>query len=78
MDPGVQPGSGSGCGAAETRERVAAQQASGSLPWIRVDDPSDAQRLQADHAARQQVTVNFRLGGPEKFTGADDPRHALQ
>ena len=23
-------------------------------------------------------TVNFRLGGPEKFTGAQDPRHSLQ
>ena len=63
--------------AAETRERVAAQQASGSLPWIGVDDPSDIQHLQAAHAVRQQETVNIRLGGPEKLTRADDPRHAL-
>ena len=34
--------------AAETRGRVSAQQASGSLPWIGVDDPSEMQRLQAD------------------------------
>ena len=36
----------------------------------KVRDPSDMQRLQADS--------NFQLGGPEKITGADDPRHALQ
>ena len=38
--------------AAETRGRVAAQQASGSLPWIGVDDPSELQRLQAEHTAK--------------------------
>ena len=56
---------------------MAAQQASGSLPWIGVDDPCELQRLQADHAVGQQETANFQLGGPEKFTGAD-ARHVLQ
>ena len=74
----MQLGSGSGCGAAETGECVAAQQASGSLPLICVDDPSDAKGIQEDHAARQQETVNFGLGGPKKLIGTDDPRHALQ
>ena len=64
--------------AAETRRRVAAQQAAGSLPWIGVDDPPEEQRLQADHANRVQESANFQLGGPEKLTGADDPQHALQ
>ena len=65
--------------AAETRGRVAAQQASGSNPWIGVDDPSEPPpRLQADHAVRLEETANFQLGGAEKFTGADDPRHALE
>ena len=54
--------------AAEARGRVVAQQASGSLPWIGVDDPSDLQRLQAEHAVRLQETANFQLGGPEKLT----------
>ena len=31
---------------------VAAQQASSSLPWIGVADPSDFQRLPAEHAVR--------------------------
>ena len=64
--------------AAWQRRRAAAQQAAGSLPWIGVDDPSEEQRLQADHATRMQESVNFQLGGPEKFTGAHDPQHALQ
>ena len=38
--------------AAETRGHVAAQQASGSLLWIGVDDAPDVQRLQAEHAVR--------------------------
>ena len=53
---------------AETRGRVAAQQESGSLPWIRVGDPSDIQHLQAAHAVRLQETANFQFGGPGKFT----------
>ena len=53
-------------------------EASSSLPWIGVDDPSDAQRLQAEHAVRLQESANFQLGGPEKLTGANDPRHALR
>ena len=33
--------------------------ASGSLPWIGVVDPSELQRLQADHAVRLQETANL-------------------
>ena len=64
--------------AAETLGRVAAQQVSGSLPWIGVDDPPDIQRLQAEHAVRMQRHFNFQLDGPEKLTGADGPRLGLQ
>ena len=64
--------------AAETRGRAAAHQATGKLPWICVGDPADVLRLQADHAVRQQEAANFQLGGPENFTGADEPWHALQ
>ena len=64
--------------AAETRGRVATRQTPGSLPWIGGDHASDAHRLQADRAVRQQETANFQLVGPEKFTGADDPPHTLQ
>ena len=49
-----------------------------SLPRVGVDDPSDFQRLQADHATRVQESASFQLGGLEKLTGAHDPRHALQ
>ena len=49
-----------------------------SFPWIGVDDPSEEQRLQADHATRVQESANFQFGGPEKLTSADDPQHALQ
>ena len=56
--------------AAETRGRVAAQQASGSIPWIGVYDSSEPQRLQADHEVRLQETANLQLGGPGKFTAA--------
>ena len=51
--------------AVETRGRVAAQQALGSLSWIGVDDPS-VQRLQAEHTPNLQMVSNFQLGGPEK------------
>ena len=64
--------------AAETRGRVAALQASGGLPWIGADDPSDVQRLQTEHAVRMHRLSNFQLGGPEKLTGTDVPRHALR
>ena len=64
--------------AAETRGCVAALQALGSLPRIGVDDPSEFQRLQAEHAVRRHETANFQLGGPGNFTRADDPRHSLQ
>ena len=64
--------------AAETRGRVAAQQALSSLPWIGVDDLSETKRLPAGHTAKMQIISYFQLGGPEKLTGADDPRHALQ
>ena len=63
--------------AAETCGRVAAQQVSGSVPWISVGDPSKTQRLQAEQARMQRVS-NGQLGGPEKLTGADDPPHALK
>ena len=53
------------------------RQLSGSLSWTGVDDSSENQHLQAAHAVRLQETANFQLGGPGKFTGADDPRHAL-
>ena len=62
--------------AAETRSRVAAHHAAGTLRWFGVDDPSEMQRLQTDHAERMQEISNFQLGGPEKLTGAEDPRHA--
>ena len=55
--------------AAETRGRV---------PWIGVDDPSEMQRLQAEHSAKMQIISNLQLGGSENLAAADDPRHALQ
>ena len=58
--------------AAETRGSIAALQAASTLPWIGVNDSAEEQRLQAGHAVRLQA------GGPEKHTGAHDPRHALQ
>ena len=64
--------------AAETRERVAVQHASGSLPRIGVDSHSDVKRLQTEHAVKLQETANFQLGGPEKLIGANEPRHVLQ
>ena len=64
--------------AAETRRRVAAQQAGSSLPWIDGKDPSEEQRLQADHATRVQESPHFHFGGLEKITCAHDPQHALQ
>ena len=41
-----------------------------NLPWIRVKDFSEAQRLQADHAVTLEATTNFQLGGsaPEPTT----------
>ena len=50
----------------------------GTLPWSGVNDPAEKQRLQAGHAVRLHESANFQLGGPEKLTGAHDPRHALQ
>ena len=64
--------------AAETRMRVAAQQAACTLPWGGVDYPSELQRWQADHAVRLHETANFQLGGQEKLTGTNDPRRVLQ
>ena len=43
-----------------------------------VDDPSEEQRLQADHTTTVQESANFQLGGPGKLTGADHPQHTLQ
>ena len=45
--------------AAETCGRVALQQASGSFPWIGVDDPSDLPRLQAKHTAKRERAPTF-------------------
>ena len=67
---GVQLCSGTG---------VAAQQLSGSFPWIGVDDPSEMQRLQAQHTqsnCRESSTFNWV--DLEKLTGAHDTGHALQ
>ena len=64
--------------AAEARGGIAARQAAGILPWIGVINYAEEQRLQADHAARLQESANVQLGGPEKHTGAHDPRHMLQ
>ena len=41
--------------AAETRMRVAAQQAACTLPRIGVDDPLEEQRLQAERASKMPV-----------------------
>ena len=54
--------------AAETRGRV---------PWIGVDDPSEMQRLQAEHSAKMQIISNFQLGGSENLAAADDPHVML-
>ena len=64
--------------AAETRMRVAAQQAACTLPWVGVVDPLEEQRLQAGHASKMQKVQHSLLGGPAKHIGADDPRHAQQ
>ena len=64
--------------AAETRGRIAAQQATANLPWNGVDDPSEMQRLHAEHTAKMHRIHNFLLGGPQNLTGADDPRRTLQ
>ena len=53
--------------AAETRGRVCAQQAAGNLQWTRVDDPSEVQRLHAEHAAKMQT-----------FFSLVDPRNSLE
>ena len=49
------------------------QQAPDSLLWIGVDDPSESQRLQADHEVRLQETANFHFCGPEIFTRSRRP-----
>ena len=64
--------------AAETRMRVAAQQAARTFPWIGVDDPLEEQRLQAEHVSKMQKVQHFQLGGSAKHIGAGDPRHAPQ
>ena len=74
--------SGNG-GSRNARGRVAAQQASGSLPWIGVDDPSELQCLQAEHAVSQSAE-NCQLPDDPfacvlaEFNGFDDVRHAVQ
>ena len=44
----------------QKHDGVAVQQAAGSFTWIGVHDPSEEQRLQADHATRMQVSASFK------------------
>ena len=55
----------------ELDHRWRLKQATGTLPWIGVNDSAE------DHAARLQESANFQLA-PAKLMGAHDPRHALQ
>ena len=50
----------------------------GHVPWVGVHSDEDAQRFQGEHQNSNARLQHFQLGGPEKLTGADDPRHALQ
>ena len=62
---------------AETRWRIAARQAAGSLPWIggrSVRRTAIASRSR-DQSARNRQLPAWQL---EKLWGADDPQHALQ
>ena len=70
--PGVQPGSGHG------GSGLRAGGGHPSLDWRQRSCRGTEQRLQANHTVRLQESANFQLGGPEKLTGAHDPRHALQ
>ena len=69
----MQPGSGHG-GSGGAKKHCCT--GVGGHPSL--DDSAEEHRLQADHAARLQESANFQLGGPEKLTGAHDPRHVLQ
>ena len=64
--------------ASETRLHVAEHQAAGIVPWVGAHTDEDIHRLPGGHWCRMHQLQNFQLAGPEKLTGADDPRHALQ
>ena len=61
--------------AAESRLRVAAQQAARTLLS---NDPVEERLLQAEHGNRRKQIRNLQWCGPEKQIGADDGRRALQ
>ena len=50
----------------------------GTVPWVATNSQEDWQRLQNTRQSTMLVLQNFQPGGPEKNTGADDSRHALQ
>ena len=64
--------------AAEARSLAAGQQAAGTVPRVGTNDHEEVQRLQNTYQSTMLLLQNFQLGGPEKVTGTDDPRHALQ
>ena len=57
---------------------VAGHQAAGIVPWVGAHSVENVQRVHGEHRSRMHLLKNFRLGSPEKLTGANDPRHALQ
>ena len=67
----MQPGSGKV--AAETRGRVAAQHASGSLPWIGVDDPSESQRLATITRSHTAGNCQLPVWWPREIHGSRTP-----
>ena len=46
--------------------------------WTSTHDPADTERLPDEQRSRMHRIHNFQLGGPEKLTRVDHPRHALQ
>ena len=68
-----------GMEAAQARGSIAARQAVGTLPWIGVTDSAEGTATPSGTRCQiAQESANYQLGGPEKLTGAHDPRHALQ
>ena len=47
--------------ATETRGSFVVRRATGTLPWISVNDPAEEQRPQADHAVRSQSSSNLAV-----------------
>ena len=72
VDGTLECGLALGMVAAETRMRVAVQQAAGNLPCIGVEDSLEEQRLQTDHASKMQKVSKFQVCGPAKLTGLAD------